>query len=41
MDTQNSIAIFYWLRECAGLVFMIGLATYVTSFFIKGETKAG
>jgi nitric oxide reductase subunit B len=40
MDTQNAIAIFYWMREGAGLVFLIGLATYVTSFFIKGETKA-
>ncbi len=41
MDTQDQLAIFYWLRECAGLVFLIGLATYVASFFVKGETKAG
>jgi nitric oxide reductase subunit B len=40
MDAQNAIAIFYWMREGSGLVFLIGLATYVTSFFIKGETKA-
>ena len=40
MDTQDAIAIFYWLREGAGLVFIIGLFTYLASFFIKGETKA-
>ncbi|HQR51433.1 MAG TPA: cbb3-type cytochrome c oxidase subunit I [Methylophilaceae bacterium] len=41
MDTQAQVAIFYWMREGAGLVFLIGLLTYVSSFFIKGETKAG
>ncbi len=39
MDTQAQLTIFYWLRECAGLVFLVGLATYVSSFFIKGEAK--
>lgn len=41
MDTQDAVAIFYWLREGAGVVFIIGLFTYLASFFIKGETKAG
>jgi len=41
MDTQDAVAIFYWLREGAGLVFIIGLFTYLASFFVKGETKAG
>jgi len=40
MATQDSVAIFYWMREAAGVVFLIGLVVYITSFFIKGETKA-
>jgi nitric oxide reductase subunit B len=40
MATQDSVAIFYWMREAAGIVFLIGLIVYITSFFIKGETKA-
>ncbi|MFZ9642285.1 MAG: cbb3-type cytochrome c oxidase subunit I [Candidatus Methylopumilus sp.] len=40
MDTQAQLSIFYWLREGAGVIFFIGLVVYVTSFFIKGETKA-
>lgn len=40
MATQDSVAIFYWMREAAGVVFLIGLIVYITSFFIKGEIKA-
>lgn len=40
MQVQDQIAIFYWLREIAGVVFLIGLVLYVISFFIKGEKKA-
>jgi nitric oxide reductase subunit B len=40
MATQDSVAIFYWMREAAGVVFLIGLITYIISFFIKGEAKA-
>jgi nitric oxide reductase subunit B len=40
MDTQDAVAIFYWLREGAGLVFMLGLLTYLASFFVKGETQS-
>lgn len=40
MDTQAQLSIFYWLRETAGVIFAIGLITYVVSFFIKGETPA-
>ena len=39
MQVQEQIAIFYWMREIAGVIFLIGLITYITSFFIKGETK--
>jgi nitric oxide reductase subunit B len=40
MEVQGKIAIFYWMREGAGLIFLIGLITYVTSFFVGGKTKA-
>ena len=40
MATQDSVAIFYWMREVSGVVFLIGLIVYITSFFIKGESKA-
>ena len=35
MATQDNIAIFYWLRELAGVVFLVGLIIYVSSFFVK------
>ena len=34
MVVQDKIALFYWMREVAGLVFLIGLLTYVASFFV-------
>ncbi|MBC8212066.1 MAG: cbb3-type cytochrome c oxidase subunit I [Gammaproteobacteria bacterium] len=34
MVVQDKIEIFYWLREGAGLVFLVGLLLYVSSFFI-------
>jgi len=37
MATQDNIAMFYWLREASGVVFFIGLLTYIASFFIKGD----
>lgn len=37
---QEKIAIFYWLREIAGVVFLIGLVLYVVSFFVKGGRPA-
>ncbi len=35
MATQDSIAILYWLREVAGVVFLLGLFAYIASFFVK------
>jgi nitric oxide reductase subunit B len=35
MIVQDKIALFYWLRELTGLVFLIGLILYVVSFFVK------
>jgi len=34
MAVQDQIALFYWLREIAGLVFLIGLIVYIASFFV-------
>lgn len=39
MTTQEQIALFYWLREISGVIFLIGLVIYITHFFIDGETK--
>ncbi len=37
MATQDKIEIFYWMREGAGLIFLVGLIVYIISFFVKGE----
>jgi nitric oxide reductase subunit B len=39
MVVQDKIEIFYWLRELAGIVFLIGLVLYVASFFVKGGER--
>lgn len=38
MATQDKLSIFYWLREIAGVFFLIGLIAYFASFFIKEKT---
>ena len=40
MEVQDKISIFYWMREVAGVVFLIGLLLYIASFFIGGEEEA-
>jgi len=40
MAAQDQVALFYWMREAAGIVFLIGLVMYIASFFIKGKDKA-
>jgi len=37
MVTQDKVEIFYWMREGAGLVFLVGLIVYIISFFVKGK----
>ncbi len=37
MVVQDKIALFYWMREVAGVVFLIGLIVYVVSFFVGGD----
>ena len=39
MVAQDRIAIFYWMREISGTVFLIGLVLYIWSFFIGGEER--
>jgi nitric oxide reductase subunit B len=39
MATQDQLTLFYWMREWAGVMFFIGLLTYLASFFIKGDAK--
>jgi nitric oxide reductase subunit B len=34
MVVQEKIALFYWMREVAGVVFLAGLVLYVASFFV-------
>jgi nitric oxide reductase subunit B len=41
MMVQDKIALFYWLREIAGLIFLSGLVVYVSSFFVgQNEPEA-
>ncbi|MFO1435083.1 MAG: cbb3-type cytochrome c oxidase subunit I [Gammaproteobacteria bacterium] len=37
MIVQDKIALFYWLREATGLVFLVGLLLYIVSFFVKEQ----
>lgn len=38
MIVQDKLEFFYWLREASGVVFLIGLIVYLSSFLIKGES---
>ena len=37
MVVQDQISIFYWMREWAGVVFLVGLFAYLASFFVGGK----
>ena len=37
MVVQDKIALFYWLREIAGLVFLVGLIIYIASYFVGSD----
>jgi nitric oxide reductase subunit B len=37
MVVQEKIELFYWLREIAGLIFLVGLVIYIASFFIGSD----
>jgi nitric oxide reductase subunit B len=34
---QQQIGLFYWMREVAGVVFLIGLIVYIASYFVRGD----
>ena len=34
MVVQEKLELFYWMREVAGIIFLIGLVVYVLSFFV-------
>lgn len=40
MDTQDQLAIFYWLRLASGVIFLIGLGLYIFSFFCTSTDDA-
>ncbi|MFN2339530.1 MAG: cbb3-type cytochrome c oxidase subunit I [Gammaproteobacteria bacterium] len=41
MVVQEKIALFYWMREVAGVIFLIGLLLYIASFFVgRNEPEA-
>ena len=37
MVVQDQISLFYWMREIAGVVFLIGIVVYIASFFVGGK----
>jgi nitric oxide reductase subunit B len=40
MVVQEKLALFYWMREFTGLIFLIGLCLYIASFFVgQGEPE--
>lgn len=40
MVVQDKIEIFYWLREVAGVFFLVGLVVYLASFFVGKDQQA-
>ena len=40
MATQDQLAIFYWMREVTGVIFLVGLVVYLLSFFKGGKAAA-
>jgi nitric oxide reductase subunit B len=40
MVVQDKVALFYWMREIAGLIFLVGLVLYIVSFFTKEKEGA-
>ena len=37
MVVQDKVAIFYWMREIAGVIFLAGLLAYIASFFVASK----
>lgn len=39
MDTQDQLRFFYWIRVGGGVGFLLGLMTYLSSFFVGGVPR--
>jgi nitric oxide reductase subunit B len=39
MVVQDKVALVYWMREWAGVAFLVGLIVYIASFFVGGDEK--
>ncbi len=39
METMDQLVIFFWLRELAGVAFLLGLICYFASFFVGEKTQ--
>jgi nitric oxide reductase subunit B len=37
MQAQAEVSLFYWMRQVAGVVFLIGVLTYLSSFLVGGK----
>ena len=37
MDAADASRPFFWIREFAGVGFLVGLLSYLVSFFVAGE----
>ena len=37
MVVQDQVALFYWMREWSGVIFLAGLLAYLASFFVGGK----
>lgn len=37
MEVQGRLELFYWMREVAGVIFLIGLIIYIMAFFVGGD----
>jgi nitric oxide reductase subunit B len=37
MAVQDQVSLFYWMREWAGVAFLVGLVVYLVSFFVGGK----
>ena len=37
MVVQEQVSLFYWMREWAGVIFLVGLLAYLASFFVGGR----
>ena len=39
MAVQEQLALFYWMRWLAGLIFFAGMVVFLISFFIKDKPQ--